>query len=104
MNLSTYSTETQFLEKKSLKVVTGKNADWGELAKDCVCLANAKGGIIAIGIEDDSAEPPADQKISVNLSIKIISLSNKAINRLLDRQELFLSKTLMQYAFTKFAA
>jgi len=48
MNPSPYSTETQFLEKKSLKLVTGKNAGWSELAKDCVCLANAKGGIIAI--------------------------------------------------------
>ena len=71
MNPSSYSTETQFLEKKSLKVVTGKSADLGELAKDCVCLANAKGGIIAIGIEDNSAEPPADQKISVELREKI---------------------------------
>jgi len=100
MNPSSYSTETQFLEKKSLKVVTGKNPDWSELAKDCVCLANAKGGIIAIGIEDDSAEPPADQKIFVDLSIKIINLSNKEI----DSQELFLSKALMQYAFAKFTA
>jgi ATP-dependent DNA helicase RecG len=71
MNPSSYSTETQFLEKKSLKVVIGKSADFGELAKDCVCLANAKGGIIAIGIEDNSAEPPADQKISVELHEKI---------------------------------
>jgi ATP-dependent DNA helicase RecG len=33
-------------DKKSLKIVTGKTADWQELAKDCVCFANTRGGII----------------------------------------------------------
>ena len=30
-------------DKKSLKSVTGKTADFTELAKDCVAFANAKG-------------------------------------------------------------
>ena len=32
--------ETQHIEKKSLKVVTGNSANWNELAKDCVCFEN----------------------------------------------------------------
>ncbi len=50
--------EGQSLDKKSLRAVTGKNPDWRELAKDCVAFANAKGGRMLIGIEDDSSTPP----------------------------------------------
>ena len=39
-------------DKKSLKTVQGKTADFQELAKDCVAFANAKGGYLHIGIED----------------------------------------------------
>lgn len=31
--------ESQHLEKKSLRAVTAKTADWSELAKDCVAFA-----------------------------------------------------------------
>jgi ATP-dependent DNA helicase RecG len=51
-------------DKKSLKFLSGKNTDWNELAKDCVCFANAQGGFIYIGIEDKSTLPPEKQKIS----------------------------------------
>ncbi len=63
--------ETQHIEKKSLRIVTGNSADWNELAKDCVCFANARGGVIYIGIEDDDKEPPAGQKIENTLPAKI---------------------------------
>lgn len=63
--------ESTKLDYKSLKVVTGNNPDWDELAKDCVCFANAKGGEIIIGIEDGETEPPADQTIDPTLSGKI---------------------------------
>lgn len=43
-------------DKKSLKIITGKTADWQELAKDCVCFANTRGGIIAIGMEDENTK------------------------------------------------
>lgn len=39
-------------DKKSLKTVQGKTADFSELAKDCVAFANARGGSLHIGIED----------------------------------------------------
>ena len=63
--------ETQHIEKKSLRIVTGNSADWNELAKDCVCFANARGGAIYIGIEDDDKGAPAGQKIDNTLPAKI---------------------------------
>jgi ATP-dependent DNA helicase RecG len=59
--------ENQIFDKKSLKLISDKNPDWRSLVKDCVCLANAKGGIIAIGIEDNDNVPPAHQLIPPNL-------------------------------------
>jgi len=56
--------ETQIYEKKSIRFLD--KPDWNELAKDCVCFANAKGGNILIGIEDDSDIPPANQKIVIS--------------------------------------
>ena len=56
--------ENSLFDRKSLKIIKGKTANWEELAKDCVCFANAVGGEIHIGIEDDSLLPPDNQKIS----------------------------------------
>ena len=61
------SQEGQLLDKKSLRAVSGKTADWGELVKDCVAFANATGGHLLIGIEDDLDLPPAGQQIPVGL-------------------------------------
>ena len=63
--------ENQYIEKKKLDVVTGKTADWKEIAKDCVCFANSRGGIIQIGIADGEALPPSSQKIEMDLPFKI---------------------------------
>ena len=67
--VSTMSTgrEGQHLDRKSLRTVTGKTADFGELAKDCVCFANGAGGQIVVGIEDDGTEPPPGQRVPVEL-------------------------------------
>jgi ATP-dependent DNA helicase RecG len=64
-------TEGQTYDKKSLKLLTAKNPDWGELAKDCVAFANYKGGEIHIGIEDKEDLPPSGQKIGETLSGRI---------------------------------
>lgn len=56
--------ENKNIDKKSLKFLKGKQTDWDELAKDCVCFANAQGGIINIGIEDKEVLPPEKQKIT----------------------------------------
>lgn len=55
--------EGQHVERKSLRKVTGKTADFMELAHDCVCLANGSGGVLLIGIEDGETRPPAGQRI-----------------------------------------
>ena len=57
------SLEGQLMDKKSIRVVSGKNADWQELAKDCVAFATVQGGRLLIGIEDNEDLPPSDQKI-----------------------------------------
>lgn len=63
--------EGQNIERKSLKILTGSSPRWHELAKDCVCFANARGGTILIGIEDRAQEPPEGQLIPRNLPDKI---------------------------------
>ena len=55
--------ESQTMDQKSLRLVTGKRADFAALAGDCVCFANASGGSILIGIEDEQELPPSGQRI-----------------------------------------
>ncbi len=57
-------TESQAIEYKSLKKVAGPKADLKALAETCVCLANAQGGLVIIGIEDKDLLPPQDQQVS----------------------------------------
>ncbi len=88
--------ENKNIDKKSLKFLNGKNTDWNELAKDCVCFANAQGGFIYIGIENKATLPPEKQKIAdrnlpdiiqkniahrtvnVGISVTIVMAENKA--------------------------
>jgi hypothetical protein len=39
------SQEGPLLDKQSLRLMTGKTADWKELCKDCVAFANASGAV-----------------------------------------------------------
>lgn len=55
------SLEGQLLDRKSLRVLTGKSPNWSELAKDCVAFANAVGGRLQIGIENHEELPPPEQ-------------------------------------------
>lgn len=64
-------------DKKSLKTVQGNTANFGEIAKDCVAFANAKGGFLHIGIEDSDELPPSQQKIEPNLPEKIVKRINE---------------------------
>ena len=61
------SDEGQFVDKKSLRAVTGNSANWKELAKDCIAFANAQGGCLLIGIENNADKPPAGQQIESDL-------------------------------------
>ncbi|MDO8320167.1 helix-turn-helix domain-containing protein [Rhodoferax sp.] len=62
------SQEGQLLDKKSLRAVLGKTANWSKLAKDCIAFANALGGTLLVGIEDGQDHPPADQTAPADLS------------------------------------
>lgn len=62
------SQEGQLVDKKSLRAITGRNPDWNALAKDCVAFANAQGGHLLIGIEDDADTPLPDQRIDPALA------------------------------------
>jgi ATP-dependent DNA helicase RecG len=63
--------ESQHLDRKSIRTVTGATAAFGELAQDCVCFANAAGGMLLIGIEDDAEAPPAGQRVDSALLDRI---------------------------------
>ncbi len=61
------SLESQQVDRKSLRSVTGRTADWAALAHDCVCFANGSGGRLLIGIEDGEVLPPPDQVVPQEL-------------------------------------
>ncbi len=61
------SLEGQTSDNKSLRKITGKTADFPELAKDCVAFANSQGGRLLIGIEDKEKLPPTEQRIKPEL-------------------------------------
>ncbi len=56
--------ESQTLDQKSLRLVSGSKADFAALAADCVCFANASGGVLRIGVEDEQTLPPPQQRIA----------------------------------------
>ena len=66
--------ENHSIEYKSLdKTEGGKKLR--ELARECVCFANAQGGTIFIGIDDKTKEPPSSQKINqdkINITLKAL--------------------------------
>lgn len=65
--------ENSIYDRKSLRTVVGKTADFRELAKDCVAFSNAEGGTIDIGIEDKQTLPPIGQTIPEDLTTKIVN-------------------------------
>lgn len=68
-------------DKKSLKTIQGKTADFDELAKDCVAFANTEGGHLAIGIEDADDAPAPEQIIPEELRALVIKrIGERTIN------------------------
>ena len=61
------SLENQYVDRKSLRIVTGRTADWDGLARACVCFGNSAGGRLLIGIEDGETLPPQGQVIPPEL-------------------------------------
>lgn len=65
--------ENTVTEYKSLKKVTSGDAGFKDLSATCVCLANAQGGTIIIGIEDKDKLPPVNQVITDDITNKTIT-------------------------------
>ena len=64
--------ENTNIEYKSLRKVVGSKASLRDLSVTCVCLANAQGGTIYVGIEDGTKEPPVNQIIEQELVNKVL--------------------------------
>lgn len=64
--------EDRHTDRKSLRTITGKSADWDALAMDCVCFANGAGGRLLIGIEYGEVLPPAGQMLR-DLLLRLMS-------------------------------
>ena len=84
-------------DKKSIKLVEGKTANFGELAKDCVAFANVSGGCIDIGIEDNMELPDANQRISEGLPEKIIKRLNENTHNVAVNTEVLTAQNGGQY-------
>ena len=65
--------EKNNIEYKSIKKVIGKKSDLESLAETCVCLANAQGGRLIIGVENEDKLPPPNQKIDIGDMNKVMS-------------------------------
>lgn len=68
--------ENSLYDKKSIREIIGKSADWDEVAKDCVAFSNAQGGVIDYGIEDDADIPPLGQTIPDTLKTELTNKIN----------------------------
>lgn len=64
--------ENSLYDRKSLRAIHGPRADFKEIAKDCVGFANAQGGVIDIGIEDEVEIPDASQRVPDDLLTKLL--------------------------------
>lgn len=65
--------ENQHTEYKSLAKAHGPKSNLKELAETCVCLANAQGGWLYIGIEDPTKAPPSGQRITQEIANQVLS-------------------------------
>ena len=63
--------ENQTLDQKSLRYVLEKHKDTNALSHDCVGFANAIGGTILLGIENDADDPPPGQKVPDDMPEKL---------------------------------
>lgn len=89
--------ENSRFDKKSLKLVQGKTANFGELAKDCVAFANSNGGVISIGIEDEYDLPNSNQEITETLPEKIVKRINELTFNVALRTEVVVAENGGQY-------
>jgi ATP-dependent DNA helicase RecG len=75
------SLEGQLLDRKSLRAISGRTANWDEIAKDCIAFANATGGRLQVGIENDQSQPPTGKQIPPELPDTLRRrISEKTVN------------------------
>jgi ATP-dependent DNA helicase RecG len=62
------------LDKKSIRIfgIDPKKWSWRDIAADCAAFANARGGHIFFGIEDDAEAPPSGQRIAKDLPDRLV--------------------------------
>lgn len=73
--------ENSLYDRKSLRAIYGPKADFKEIAKDCVAFANAQGGVIDFGIEDNAIVPDVTQRIPKDLPVKLRNqIAGKTVN------------------------
>ena len=73
--------ENSLYDKKSLRAIHGPKANFKEIAKDCVGFANAQGGVIDFGIEDNKELPEVNQRIPEDLTVKLLNeIAGKTVN------------------------
>lgn len=92
--------ENTFFEKKSIRLVLKdeRNIDWSNIIKECVGLANARGGEIILGIEDKDDNPPSEQKIPHNLPRKIYDrITQGTINVIISLPEIKIAANTGEY-------
>lgn len=61
------TSENHIFEQKSIRYALGKHTDVDGLACDCVGLANARGGVILLGLENNQDLPPPAQRVPQDL-------------------------------------
>ena len=64
--------ENHTVELKSIEKVKGK-PNLESMAHECVCFANAQGGVLFIELDNKTKEPPANQKIIQGSKMKLHS-------------------------------
>lgn len=75
--------ENTTYDKKSLLSFAAEPAkwDWDKIVKHCVAFANARGGELVFGIEDDQELPPPNQRIPEDLGEKLQKgIGNRSLN------------------------
>lgn len=62
------------LDKKSIRIfgLDPKKWSWRDIAADCAAFANARGGHIFFGIEDEAESPPPAQRIAKELPDRLV--------------------------------
>lgn len=62
------------LDKKSIRIfgLEPKKWSWRDISADCAAFANARGGHIFFGIEDNADAPPPEQRIAKDLPDRLV--------------------------------